>query len=338
MGSTSSRHCAGAAASQPPDTTDADGVAVFPENMIPRMPQKVLRHHKPLNLQDSTPEMDVRFVACVYLCASTRGVLAAALRNLCADELMIKPGQSVAATLQKLGVHVTTSPQCYQALPFKALAAIDTPAEQVVTHELGRLADRLVDDGFACADCGHAHVIIGPRGSGKSVALQRFTLTAPVMFPSLRVVYIDAAQMHGGHPMYGELASFILSLGLGQEDASEPAQAAHSLDWESSSPANYVRNLARLTAMLEAAGIHLMVIIDEAETLYTARDAAVHMLVHELSAFATSTKVDGSRSPSAAPRASCTPSSRAAVAYRPMRNRMSAGWLRHRLLVTRSQI
>jgi hypothetical protein len=62
---------------------------------------------------------------------------------------------------------------------------------------------------------GHSCVMVGPRGSGKTVALRRLALVAPVLFPGLRVVYVSAKRTSDTpHPLRGGLCRLLLSLGL----------------------------------------------------------------------------------------------------------------------------
>lgn len=140
------------------------------------------------------------------MCLSRNGELAAALRShplvAAANPDSLSCADAIAAELQRLG-RVLTCGDAYKLHPLHLLPAVPSRADTVLTTRLGKVACKLVRGDYTGQPDHHSCVAVGPRGGGKSMALQRFALSAAVLFPTLRVVYLDcAAFANEAHPLH----------------------------------------------------------------------------------------------------------------------------------------
>jgi hypothetical protein len=97
----------------------------------------------------------------------------------------------------------------------------------------------------------HSKILTGARGTGKSIALQRFAVVASVLFPDIRVVYIDCTNV--------EWESDALQKGL-------IATLMHVLRVEPPPPGSKMSILEALFVGLGA--LRVFLIIDEMDALY----------------------------------------------------------------------
>jgi hypothetical protein len=275
--------------------------AVSGENEVHQALLLSLRLHKPSNIDRDQLESrfnDAAFIPEQYMCASTAGKLSRRIRGVCGNNII--PAKvdedDFASVLQTVGKHITTNPKAYSCLPFLIFAALETPAAVGIAKEIGLLVWRLTHDHFAGADSGHSRIVIGPRGAGMTVALKRFTVVAPLLLPSLRVVYINLSSIHnGGHPAHQGLAKFLLGLDLRCEKSSDsggesvadvketPAATTNTPTETRKSP------FLRLQETLVCEGLHLMIILDEMDVLFQASGRDARALIDEVHAFATTT-------------------------------------------------
>jgi hypothetical protein len=118
-----------------------------------------------------------------FSCASTTGARSAAIRNRIPE----------AATYHRLPpynkikrVSELLTTQLAGELPYPTLSPVaHTLAKHFVTQEAAKILARLVNpgDNFRGHHIGHSFIMCGPRGSGKTLALQRLSTTAGIVFP-----------------------------------------------------------------------------------------------------------------------------------------------------------
>jgi hypothetical protein len=243
------------------------------------------------------------------ICPSVSGKLAAALRReahvkAVLDEDLTDPGSATTQRLSLLGTVLSTA--AYTSHPLRLLHAVHTCAEAPLASELGRIARTLVNNEYHSHEQGHSRILIGPRGCGKSMALQRFALSASVLFRGLRVVYVDARGVaDSAHPLRAQGGDSLVALLWNVLWPQRPVQAAGAaaqpvvLAGSSTAPppirevagaaaASAKPTVQQLAHQLEMDDVWLMVLVDEMERLYEWDNAtAVLGVLHEIETLAT---------------------------------------------------
>jgi hypothetical protein len=253
---------------------------------------------------DSPPQRDAVTTNRVF-CPSTRGELAGVLRASPKLSSYVDneraPAADVGGWLRALGGTLTHDFDLASEVPLSLLPSVLTSTDVFVTDLLGGVLHRLVRGEFRGHANGHSCVLIGPRGSGKTYALRRIALTASVRYESLRVVYVTAKHVaEPSHPLRDGLCSLILGLNLLSQRAAVPtslsaadasdavasgcsvAVASADIDASSERPST----VDALMCHLISQKLRLLVILDEMEALYEAKEEFAHKVVLELAALA----------------------------------------------------
>lgn len=265
------------------DSAHDDMLAFFrPHLFCPSAPDK-----------PAAPRMD-SVVNDFMMCPSARGELSSQLHAQLHLALPTDASDAV-AQLRCLDKLLTTDE--YARHPVTLLPALDTCAEEQLTELLGGISYKLVNKAFSGHESGHSRIVVGPRGSGKSMALRRFALSVSVLFPKLRVVYLDGRNVADNLREYGgsilQLLSEVLGL-AGVACPSPPATSSASPLSTAATPASmpaFPRGLSSVTSFADSLlqrDEFLMLLVDEMERLYEGADAsAVEALLVELEKLAT---------------------------------------------------
>jgi hypothetical protein len=256
------------------------------------------------------PHPDVKHTHHLF-CPSMCGEFASALRDALPAELLAG-AHSPGAQLRALGDALTRDPQLAVQLPTAFLPAVRTPTDTFITNSVGEVLQELVSKpGFLGRANGHSSVLVGPRGSGKTYALRRLALTASVLYPELRVVYVSAKGITSvpWHPLRAGLCEMLLGLGLGAV-APVPADAGGVHNAAAVAAADGVPPVppaavagagvqavatdpapaaASVDALIQHLGnLRLLILVDEMEALYTTTADFAYQTLGQIEALADS--------------------------------------------------
>ena len=188
---------------------------------------------------------------------------------------------------------------------FSLLPAVRSPGDLHLFSTLAYSTAKLARTKYFGHGEGHSLVYIGSRGCGKTLALQRFALTATVAFPDVRVVYIDARNCNvPSHPLFGGLVPALRQHLFSAEDASaesslqplaaQPTAAtgtAPVVDTVPRSPVHHTTGAAGirdLEGVLQDGKIRLVVLLDEMEEVYKHDTCGTRAVLHDVAQMATS--------------------------------------------------